>query len=116
MRRFIVCLVFLLAVSINGVFAHGPGGEGHKQLDVEISETQVMIQAQTIVTAIVKKGKLDASWAEVEPKQVQKKTFNNRPEWVITFNNPEEKDKAKQTLYVFLSIYGDYLGANHTGS
>ncbi len=34
----------------------------------------------------------------------------------ITFNNPRGTDLAKQKLYVFLSLYGDYLGANHTGN
>ena len=116
MLRNITCLVILLVFSVTGLYAHGPGGEGHKPPDVEITESQAIEQASDIVAAIVKKGKLDASWTEVQAAEVQKKTYQDRPEWVITFNNPAEKDKEKQKLYVFLSLYGDFLGANHTGS
>ena len=113
MRRIIICLVVLLTFSVTGAYA----GEGHSHAPkTKITKTQVLLQATSIVADIVQKGKLDASWAELEPTLAEKKTFNNRSEWVITFNNPKEEDKEKQTLYVFLSLYGEYLGANHTGS
>ncbi len=115
MRRIIVCLVVLLVFSVTGSYAHGPGGAGHGP-QTEITEIQAGEQAARIVTVMVEKGKLGASWAQVQPAEVQKKTYQDRPEWVITFNNPAEKDKAKQKLYVFLNLYGGYIGANHTGS
>lgn len=115
MRRFIVCLVFLLAITANEVIAHGPGGEGHGPL-TEITESEAGERATRVVVNIVEKGKLDASWTEVQPAGVKKQIFNGSPEWVITFDNSKEKDPAKQKLYVFISIYGQYLGANHTGT
>ncbi len=112
MRRIITCLVVLLTFSVTGAYA----GAGHSHAPkTKITETQVLSKATSIVTDIVQKGKLDASWAEIKPALAEKRTFKNRPEWVITFNNPKEEDKEKQTLYVFLSLYGDYLAANHTG-
>ncbi len=112
MRRIIICLVVLLALPVTGAYA----GTGHSHgPKIEITESQAIAQAKEIVTAIIEKGKLDASWAEVQPADVQQKTFEGSPEWVISFNNSGEKDPAKQTLYVFLSLYGDILGANHTG-
>ena len=115
MRRIIICLVVLLTFSVTGSYAHGPGGTGHSS-KIEISESQASEQATRMVNVMVERGRLGASWAQVQPAEVQKKTDQDRPEWVITFNNPAEKDKAKQKLYVFLNLYGSYIGANHTGS
>ncbi len=114
MRRIIICLIVLLTFSVTGAYAGS--GHSHSPKTEKITESQASEQAVKLVAEIVKKGKLDASWAKVEPEKVQKKTFDNKPEWVITFNNPGEKDPTKQKLYVFLSLYGDYLGANHSGS
>lgn len=32
-----------------------------------------------------------------------------------TFKNPAEKDAAKQTLYMFYALNGNFIGANFTG-
>ena len=96
MRSIIICLVFLLAFSVTGLYAHGPGGSGHGP-KVEITEAQVITQAKNIVLGIVGQGKLDPSWGKANLDEVKKKTFDGRSEWVITFNNPEEKDKEKQS-------------------
>lgn len=113
MRRIIICLVVLLAFSVTGAYAGAGHSHGPK---TEITESQASAKATQLVAAIVEQGKLDASWAQIQPEEVQKKSFKDRYEWVITFNNPAEKDKAKQKLYVFLTLYGGYAGANHTGS
>ncbi len=114
MRKLIIYLVVLIAFSITGAYAGS--NHSHSPSTELITESQAKAQAVKLVANIVEKGKLDASWTQVQPAEVQKKTFENGPEWVITFNNPDEKDPAKQTLYVFLNLYGDYLAANHSGS
>jgi len=113
MRKIIICLAVLLAFSVTGAYAGAGHSHGPK---IEITESQAGAQATKIVASIVEAGKLDASWAQVQPAEVKKRIFKGKPEWVITFNNPGEKDMEKQKLYVFLSLYGDYIGANHTGS
>ncbi|MHB8843342.1 MAG: DUF6488 family protein [Nitrospirota bacterium] len=114
MQRFIISLVVLLAFSATGSYAHGPEGHGPKTL---ITESQAGVKATQLVATIVKKGQLDASWLTIQPAEIQKKTVEGRPgaEWVVTFNNPAVKDAAKQKLYVFLSLYGEYTGANYEG-
>jgi len=113
MRRIIICLVVLLAFSVTGAYAGAGHSHGPK---TEITESQARAKATQLVAAIVEQGKLDASWAKLQPEEAQKKSFKDRSEWVIIFNNLAEKDTEKQKLYVFLSLYGQYLGANHTGS
>ncbi len=114
MRRIIICLAVLLAFSVTG--ASAGSGHSHSPKTDAITESQASTEATRIVSEIVQRGKLDDSWAQVRPSDVQKKTFKNNLEWVITFNNPGEKNTEKQKLYVFLSLYGDYLAANHTGN
>lgn len=113
MRRIIICLVVLLSFTVTGAYAGAGHSHGPK---TEITESEASAKATQLVAAIVKQGKLDASWTQLQPEEVQKKSFKDRSEWVIIFNNSAEKDSAKQKLYVFLSLYGQYLGANHTGS
>jgi hypothetical protein len=37
------------------------------------------------------------------------------PVWVVTYENPEEKNKAKRTLYIFIDEMGYFINSNHTG-
>ncbi len=114
MQRLIISLVVLLAFSATVLYAHGPAGGGHGP-KTEITESQASAKATQVVATIVKKGELDASWSQIQPAKVKKETFEGKLEWVVTFNNPAEKDTAKQKLYVFLSLYGEYTGANYKG-
>ena len=63
MRRSIICLAILLVFSVTGSYAHGPGGAGHGP-QTEITEIQASEQATRMVTIMVERGKLGASWAE----------------------------------------------------
>ncbi len=114
MQRLIISLVVLFAFSATGLYAHGPDGGGHGST-TKITESEASAKATQLVATIVKKGQLDASWSQVQPAEVKKQTLEGRLEWVVTFYNPAEKDTAKQKLYVFLSLYGDYTGANFEG-
>jgi Family of unknown function (DUF6488) len=64
---------------------------------------------------LIKQGKLDASWASVKagaPEQVDGKKGK---EWKLTFHNAAASDKAKQTLYMFYTLPGNFIAANFTG-
>ena len=51
----------------------------------------------------------------VDASKVEKKTFGNSQEWVVSFANPKIQDVAKQTLYVFVSLTGEITGSNYSG-
>ena len=113
MRTFILFLLLSIITPVVSVHAgaghsHGPG--------ITITEQQAIQRATEIVSIIVEKGKIDKSWAEVDVTQAEKQKNKYGQEWVVTFNNPNEADKSRQTLYVFLSLDGQYLGANFTGA
>jgi hypothetical protein len=36
-------------------------------------------------------------------------------EWKVSFKDPAAKDKSKETLYIFFTVTGNFIAANHTG-
>lgn len=112
MRRYIFCLLTALALSATSAYA----GAGHSHGPVTpVKEEQVLKNASATMAEIIKKGKIDPSWAEIKPAAAKTIKGQHGQEWVVTFNNPKVADNAKKTLYVFLSLDGQYLGANYTG-
>ncbi len=112
MRRMILCLLAMFALVTT--MAHAGSGHDHGPAP-EINRQQAVKKAKDIVAKLVRKGKLENSWAEIREVDVEKKDFQKGPEWVVSFNNPAIEDQAKQTLYMFLSSSGEYLAANYSG-
>lgn len=113
MRRYIICLLIALALPVTSAYA----GAGHSHGPVTpVKEEQAIKNASDAVAAIAKKGKLEASWNGVKPQEAKTVTNQFGQEWVVIFTNPKAADQEKKTLYVFLSLDGQYLGANFTGS
>jgi len=97
-----------------GGHSHGPGGHSHDAPTI-ISEKEAKAVAIDVVKKLVKEKKLKADWLKIEVKTTGKKIFKEKEEWVITLENVKA-EKSKQILYVFLSLKGEYLGANFTGN
>ena len=89
-------------------------GHGHSHAPVD--QATVKVNAKNVVAALVERKKLDESWASVTASSVEQKMFNGNPEWVAVFVNEKIADTDKQTLYVFLTLGGDYIAANFTGN
>lgn len=118
MKKSAMCLVVLFSLSTSLVFA-GPGSGDHSHGHAPsepISKIKAGEKAAEFVKNFSKKGKLEKSWAMLQAASIEQKTFKKGPEWVVTFNNPKVENKDKQTLYVFLSLSGKFLGANFTGN
>ena len=114
-----VGLVSIMSLSGNFVYAagdhkHGPDGHTHTHKAVNINKKEAEAAAKDVVGLLVKKGKLKKGWLTAGVKTVSKKTFKKETEWVVTLENAKA-EKSKQTLYVFLSLTGEYLGANFSG-
>lgn len=90
---------------------HDHGGHPHEP----VRQDKAIESATDAVSKLVEKAKLDASWKAVKATGAEKKQFDKTVEWVVTFNNPAAPDKAKQNLYVFISLTGSYVTANFSG-
>ena len=111
MLRFIVILLTAATLLATSAFA----GPDHSH-DGPFTEMEAIKDASAYVADFVQKGRLDASWSEVEATEVQKKTVEySQEEWVVTFSNPNEPDPKKKTLYVFFNAYGEFRRINFSG-
>lgn len=91
---------------------HGPGGS-HSQ--GPISSDAVIKKAGKQVQALIGRGKIDKSWADVKAVGATQKAYEKGTEWVVAFKNDKVSDAAKQTLYVFYTLEGIYIATNFTG-
>lgn len=69
--------------------------------------------AQESVVRLVTQAKLPASWSKVKPAKSAVRTKNGAQQWVVTFQNPAERNRAKRTLYVIMTPDGAFISANH---
>ncbi|MCK4707806.1 MAG: hypothetical protein KAU21_04255 [Gammaproteobacteria bacterium] len=90
-------------------------GHDHGHSHAPVTQLQADKVASDIVLQLAEESKIDASWKTVQINKSLKKKFGNNLEWVISFKNENISDPAKQTLYIFLTLSGEYLAANYTG-
>lgn len=64
---------------------------------------------------LVENGKIEKSWMPAIVESAQQRTYGHKTEWVVTFNNSKASDPDKSTLYIFLSVKGDFIAADFTG-
>jgi hypothetical protein len=112
-------LMLTLALTLSPLTAIAGGshdhGHGHSHGPALITQSQAETIATERVTMLVNKGKIDERWKSVPVTKSQNKMNGNQAEWVVTYNNNQVSDPAKNTLYIFLSTTGDYIAANFTG-
>lgn len=109
-----VCFGLLFA--FYSAFAVAGTGHDHSHSHEAISQEQAQSAAMENLGLLVEMGKIDKSWEAVAPAKIEKKVFNGHPEWVVVFSNEGIADPKKRTLYIFLSLGGEYIAANYTGN
>ena len=90
-------------------------GHDHGESHAPVDQTTATKNATAIIADIVKQNKLPESWGGIAATSVEKKVFGDKQEWVIVFVNKKITDAAKQKLYVFLTMSGEYVAVNYTG-
>jgi len=109
----VVFSFFLLLTSLAYAGAsHNHGhGHGHAPVSKAVAE-EVAINS---VNKLVERESIEKSWTSVPVSSAEQKEFEGRKEWVIVFKNEKVSDPKEQTLYVFLTLDGQYIAANYTG-
>ena len=69
--------------------------------------------AQEAVVKLVTQAKLPASWAKAKVVKSEMRTRNRGQQWVVTFQNPAERRRARRMLYVVMASDGSFVSANH---
>ena len=66
-------------------------------------------------TMLINSGKLDKSWDTVKHEKIEQVDGKKGREWKVSFKNPAATEPSKATLFVFMSLPGNYVAANFTG-
>jgi hypothetical protein len=115
-----ICTAFLVATFLCATPAMAGGGHEHgpdgSHSHGPISGDAAIKQAEKQVQTLVERGKLEKSWTEVKSTGTTQKDFGDGPEWIVAFKNAKVSDATKQTLYVFYTLNGAYIGSNFTGN
>ena len=108
-------IIFTFVLSIFSLAAVAGAGHDHGHSHDPVSQSQVEVAAINSVANLIDKGKIDKNWKTIGVMKSEKKKFGKSTEWVVSFKNEKISDASKQTLYIFLSLGGEYIAANHTG-
>lgn len=80
------------------------------------AEATVIQCATQYKDKLVEGGKLEKSWQAVSKVDKLEQVDGKRSkEWKLSFKNPAATDKTKDTLFLFYSLLGNFIAANHTG-
>ncbi len=90
-------------------------GHGHSHEKKPISKENLTIRANKQIEHLVKIGKIDKSWTQIKVSEIKEEVFSNKKEWLLIYSNKEISDTSKQNLYLFYTLGGRYIAANHTG-
>ncbi len=116
-----------LALASGSLYAHGShehaghGGQSPTQGELstehiqKVSTEEIQSVADKQLIYLIEKDKIKKSWSDAPILNMEKKQFHRNTEWIVSYKNKEIKDQTKQTLYIFVSLYGKVTGANYTG-
>ena len=107
----------ILACGFNPLYA-GSGhdhGHGHSHEKKKVTQSYAEKKATKEIKKLFQNDKIEGSWVDTPILNVEKKKFKNKMEWVISYKNKNIKDVKKQTLYIFVNLYGVITGANYSG-
>ena len=107
LRLFLGAMLALVSISS---FAHPDHGD-----ETPVSKEQATLLAARAVALLVEQKHLAPTWQTKKLKDVATTETPMGPVWIVSFENPNETDKAKRLVYIYLDEFGNYLGGNHTG-
>lgn len=115
MKTFIIVLASVAAVGLSNPVLASEGGGCHFHGNTPAKEVTVVGCALQRKDTLATSGKIDPSWKALKHDKVEQVDGKKGKEWKVTFKDPAAKDKAKETLYVFFTLPGNFIAANFTG-
>jgi len=115
MKKYAIAAAALLALGTAGSTMAAEGSSCHFHGNTPASEKVVVDCASQRKTSLVSGGKIDKSWEAVKVDKVEQIDGKKGKEWKVSFKNPAVAEADKSTLYVFMSLAGNYLASNFSG-
>jgi hypothetical protein len=116
MKHIPIAIAFAAAFAMATPVAASEGGSCHFHGNKPAEEKIVVGCAIQRKDGLVAGGKIDAAWKAVKHDKAEQVDGKKGKEWKVTFRDPAAKDKAKDTLYVFFTLPGNFIAANFTGN
>ena len=115
MKKFAIAAVSLLALAAAGSVSAAEGSSCHFHGNTPASEKVVVDCASQRKAALVSSGKLEKSWEAAQVDKTEQIDGKKGKEWTVSYKNASVTDAAKNTLYVFMSLPGNYIASNFSG-
>ncbi len=116
MMRYINSLVTAFAVGLAGSSAWADKGDScHFHGSKPATESIVIACADARRDTLVKSGKLHVSWSAAKHEKLEQIDGKKGKEWKVSYKNGAAPDKEKQSLFMFFTLPGNFLAANHSG-
>ena len=115
MKKIAMALATFAALAGTGSAMASEGGSCHFHGNTPASEKVVIDCASQRKASLVSGGKIDKSWDAVKVDKVEQIDGKKGKEWKVSFKNAAVTEADKSTLYVFLSLPGNYIASNFSG-
>jgi hypothetical protein len=113
--KFAITIAALLACFAAQPTLAGEAASCHFHGNKPASELTVLACAEQRKKALVATGKIDPAWLAVAHEKVEQVDGKKAKEWKITFRNAAASDANKARLYLFYTLPGNFIAANHSG-
>lgn len=115
MKHIFIAIASAAAVATATPVFASASGSCHFHGSKPAEEKTVVGCAMQRKDGLVAAGKIDAAWKAIQHDKIEQVDGKKGKEWKVTFKDPAAKDKAKETLYVFFTLPGNFIAANFTG-
>ena len=103
----------LSAVAVASMAVVATPAIAHDPLEARPQRKPIAELAKEAVVKLVTQSKLPASWAKIDASNSDLRANDGKPQWVVTFENPQIKSASKRKLYVTMTGTGEFVSASH---
>jgi hypothetical protein len=116
MKKLITAATLLAGIGLSGQAMASGASDCHFHGGAQARQMTVSSCAVKYQKDLIASGKLDKSWANVkQPTSMEQVDGERGKEWKVVFKDPAAADKSKDSLYMFFTLQGNFIAANHTG-
>ncbi len=116
MNKTLLTAITAAALTLSGQAFAGADASCHFHGNKPAAESTVVQCATQYKNKLVEGGKIDKSWQAVgKVDKMEQVDGKNSKEWKLSFRNPAVTDPSKSTLYLFYTLAGNFVAANHSG-
>lgn len=115
MKHLFTIATIVAAIAVTPSALAGEDSSCHFHGSKSAAESTVIGCANQRRDALVKSGKLTASWQTINHEQITLVDGQKGKEWKVSFKDAAAQDKTKETLYMFFTASGNFIAANHSG-